>query len=72
MQRKILWSTSLTVIAVVILILPFTPVYTVEQVKWKTFKEKNGLFTINYLSNWSPVGHPQNPTHQLISISFIL
>lgn len=69
MQRKILWSISLTVIAVVILILPFTPVYTVEQVKWKTFKEKNGLFTINYPSNWSP-SRPSTESDAPIDIYF--
>jgi hypothetical protein len=54
MQRTILWSISLTVIVVAILILPLTPVYTVDKVKWKTFKEKNSLFTIKYPSDWSP------------------
>lgn len=26
-----------------------------RNVKWKTFKDKNGIFTIKYPSNWSPI-----------------
>lgn len=28
--------------------------------KWKTFKDKNGLFTIKYPSNWSPYKDSEN------------
>jgi len=38
----------------VILILPVIQIYAGEQVKWKTFKDKNDLFTIKYPSNWIP------------------
>ena len=30
------------------------PIDATSQVQWKNFKEKNGLFTIKYPSNWSP------------------
>jgi hypothetical protein len=55
MKRKILWSALLTIIVIVIIIFPLTPAYTVENVKWKMFKDKNGIFTIKYPSNWSPI-----------------
>ena len=35
-------------------ILPLTGLYAEDEVKWKTFKEKNGLYTIKYPSNWIP------------------
>ncbi len=69
LQRKILWSISLTVIAIAILILPLTPVYSVDKVKWKTFKEKNGLFTIKYPSDWSPT-KPSEETYAPIDLYF--
>lgn len=37
-----------------LLILPLTGLYAEAEVKWKTFKEKNGLYTIKYPSNWIP------------------
>ena len=37
-----------------LLILPMTGVFAGDEVKWKTFKEKNGLYTIEYPSNWVP------------------
>jgi|GEM_PF-3786646 hypothetical protein len=55
MKRKILWSALLTIIVIVIIIFPLTPAYTVENAKWKMFKDKNGIFTIKYPSNWSPI-----------------
>jgi hypothetical protein len=30
-------------------------IYAADSVKWKTFKEKSGVFTIQYPSNWSPL-----------------
>lgn len=55
MKRKILWSALLTIIVIVIIIFPLTPAYTVENVKWKMSKDKNGIFTVKYPSNWSPI-----------------
>jgi hypothetical protein len=69
MQGKILLWISLTVITVAILILPLTPVYTIDKVKWKTFKEKNGLFTIKYPSDWSPT-KPGEETYAPIDLYF--
>lgn len=54
MQRKFLWSVSLAVLVTVILIFPLTHVYAIQNVKWKIFKEKGGLFTIKYPANWIP------------------
>ena len=42
------------IVAMCLIIIPGTQVYAGEQVKWKTFNEKNGLFTIKYPSNWIP------------------
>ncbi|MGE5685806.1 MAG: hypothetical protein ACM3ZS_11815 [Nitrososphaerota archaeon] len=42
------------ILMMALLILPMTGVYAGDQVKWKTFKEKSGLYTINYPSNWIP------------------
>ena len=36
------------------LVLSMTGAYAADDVKWKTFKEKNGLYTIKYPSNWIP------------------
>ena len=45
--------TSL-ILVMALLILPITGVYGADEVKWKTFKEKSGLYTIKYPSNWIP------------------
>lgn len=42
------------VVVTVIFTLPMTQINATENVKWKTFKEKNGLYTIKYPSNWIP------------------
>jgi len=42
------------ILMTILLILPMTQIYAGEQVKWKTFKEKNDLYTIKYPSNWVP------------------
>jgi hypothetical protein len=39
---------------ILILIFPMTQTIAAENVKWKTFNEKNGLYTIKYPSNWVP------------------
>jgi len=47
------------------LISPVTHIAAIEDVKWKTFKEKNGLFTMDYPSNWIPGksrDNPENPS----------
>jgi len=41
-------------VVILILLFPVTHIIATENVKWKTFKEKNGLFTIKYPSNWIP------------------
>jgi hypothetical protein len=51
---SIIGLVSFAVIAAMFIIYPVTQIYAGEQVKWKTFNEKNGLFTIKYPSNWIP------------------
>jgi len=47
---------SSVIMCAILLSLPITQIYSSsEKVVWKTFKEKNGLFTIKYPSNWSPL-----------------
>ena len=49
-------ATVFTVImGAILLSLPLTQTFASENVVWKVFKEKNGLFTIKYPSNWSPL-----------------
>ena len=53
------------VVMVFTLISPVTHIAAIEDVKWKTFKEKNGLFTMDYPSNWIPGksrDNPENPS----------
>jgi len=45
---------SPVILVVALLVLPISGVYAEDEVKWKTFKEKNGLYTIKYPSNWIP------------------
>lgn len=54
MYRSILKLIPFMVITIVIMSFPMTQIYAGEQVKWKTFNEKNGLFSIKYPSNWFP------------------
>lgn len=44
----------MAVLVMAVLISPLLSVYAVQDVKWKTFKEKSGLFTIKYPANWIP------------------
>lgn len=51
---------SLAALMTVILSFPLTQSFATTDVKWKTFKEKNGFFTIKYPSNWSPYKDTEN------------
>jgi len=51
---NILGLIAFVVTMAIVLIFPVTQIYAAEKVGWKIFKEKNGLFTIKYPSNWSP------------------
>ena len=42
------------VLITLIFIFPATQIVATENVRWKTFNEKNGLYTIQYPSNWVP------------------
>lgn len=54
MHRNTLGLTTMGIIITIILTFPLTQIYATDNVKWKTFNEKNGLFTIKYPSNWIP------------------
>jgi hypothetical protein len=59
-------------VIILAMIFPTTYIIAKEDVKWKTFKEKNGLFTMNYPSNWLPGKSPddsENPS--LINMNFV-
>ncbi len=59
-------------VMVLTLISPITHVTAKEDVKWKAFKEKNGLFTMNYPSNWIPSKSRDNPDNpSLIDMNFV-
>jgi hypothetical protein len=53
----------LAVLLIVTVCLSFNviPTDATTDVKWNTFKEKNGLFTIKYPSNWTPVKVQDSP-----------
>lgn len=55
MELRILGSLSFLSFMTLTLILSGPQIYAGDNVKWKTFKEKNGVFTIQYPSNWSPL-----------------
>lgn len=53
-HRNVLEFVPMVIILGAILVFPLTQTYASENVKWKTFNEKNGIFTIKYPSNWVP------------------
>ena len=54
MYGNILVLIAFVVTMAIVSTFPMAQIYAGEQVKWKTFNEKNGLFTIKYPSNWIP------------------
>ena len=54
MNTRIQSLLTPVILVTALLILPLTGVYAADEVKWKTFNEKNGLYTIKYPSNWIP------------------
>ena len=54
MNMQILKLIAPVILVTTLLGLPMTAIYAGEEVKWKTFKEKDGLYTIKYPSNWIP------------------
>lgn len=70
-NTHILRLISSAALLTVILTFPLTQSFATTEVKWKTFKEKNGLFTIEYPSNWSPYKDKQNSEYSSpIDMSF--
>lgn len=65
MEAHILGLISLTALMSVVLIFPLEQTFAAEDVKWKTFNDKNGLFTIKYPSNWSPYKENDNSGESL-------
>ena len=56
MELKVLLSLGFLSLVTLMLIFSVSgSIYAGDGVKWKTFNEKNGIFTIQYPSNWSPL-----------------
>lgn len=55
MELRILGSLSFLSFMTLMLVLSQPQVYASDNAKLKTFKDKNGAFTIQYPSNWSPL-----------------
>ena len=53
LENNLLFVASFIVIAIGLLF-SLTQINAAEMVGWKIFKERDGLFTIKYPSNWSP------------------
>lgn len=76
MELRTLGSLSFLSFMTLILILSGPQIYGSDNVKWKTFKEKNGVFTIQYPSNWSPLkldedgDEEQEEYNSLINVGF--
>lgn len=54
MRTHTLVVISLAIVTTITLTFPVTQIFAADNIKWKTFNEKNGLFTIKYPSNWIP------------------
>lgn len=53
MELRVIGSLSFSLMTL-LLIVSGTEIYAGESVKWKTFEEKDDLFTIKYPSDWFP------------------
>jgi hypothetical protein len=54
MKIPVLGLVALATIMTVTLIFSMTQINASENVKWKTFKDKDNLYTLKYPSNWVP------------------
>jgi hypothetical protein len=73
MELRAIGSLSIFSLMTLILIVFGTQIYASDGVKWKTFEEKNGLFTMKYPSNWLP-NKPANDDeygNSLLEMDFI-
>jgi hypothetical protein len=50
--------------------LHYLPIDATSEVKWKTFKEKDGLFTMKYPSNWFPSNTEDGEYPSLLDMTF--
>lgn len=71
MELRVLGSLSFFILMTLILIVSGTQIYAGESVKWKTFKEKNGLFTMKYPSNWLPSKSATDEYAPLLAMDFV-
>lgn len=73
MSKYMISVLSAFVITIVLcLVLSMEQIHAAENVGWKIFKDKNGLFTIKYPSNWSPSKYTEDssaPLNVLFSYS---
>jgi hypothetical protein len=58
------------ILVAVSLNLHFLPIEATTDVKWKTFKEKDGLFTMKYPSNWFPSNAEDEEYPSLLDMTF--
>lgn len=58
------------ILVAVSLNLHFLPIDATTDVKWKTFKEKDGLFTMKYPSNWFPSNAVDEEYPSLLDMTF--
>lgn len=70
-NRNILKIMPLLLIFTIMLTFPLMQIHATENVKWKTFKEKNGLFTIKYPSNWTPIKLNTKETEEYYPINMV-
>lgn len=63
MNAHTLKLISLAALVSIILAFPLAQALATADVKWKTFNDKNGLFTIKYPSNWSPYKDKEDPEY---------
>lgn len=70
MELRILGSLSFLSVMTLILVVSGTQIYAGEGVKWKNFKEKDGLFTMKYPSNWFPSKSTDDEYSSLLNMYF--
>jgi hypothetical protein len=70
MEFRVVGSLSFLLIMILLLVVGGTQIYAGEGVKWKTFKEKDGLFTMKYPSNWFPSKSTDDEYSYLLDMYF--
>ncbi|HEY7757374.1 MAG TPA: hypothetical protein VIA08_04000 [Nitrososphaeraceae archaeon] len=71
MKIRLVGSLSFLIFTTIILIISSNQIYAGDKVKWKTFEEKTGLFTMKYPSNWMPSKSTNEEYPSLVGMDFI-